>query len=160
MREIPLTQGKVALVDDKDYQRLSVHSWHTWRSTSGVFYARRTTKNPSRVTILMHQEVIGKPEAGLEIDHKDRDGLNNQRSNLRFVTHSENMMGQKTIKGTSRFKGVSWRASSNKWRALIRVGGRLNHLGYFTDEEDAARAYDAAALEHFGEFARLNFGRF
>lgn len=158
MREIPLTQGQVALVDDEDFERLSVYKWHAVR-TGRTFYAARHGPKPDYRMIYMHHEVMGgKPESGFEADHIDGDDLNNQKSNLRWVTVNQNQMNQHRIRGVSRFKGVSRSYNRNKWRVHITLNGRPRHVGSFTSEEDAARAYDAAALKHFGEYARLNFG--
>jgi hypothetical protein len=100
---------------------------------------------------------MGEPE-GLQVDHEDGNGLNNQRSNLRIASPTQNQGNARRRKdNTSGYKGVSWYRRTNKWKAHIRVDKKLRHLGYFIDLTDAARAYDAAALEHFGEFAHLNF---
>jgi hypothetical protein len=91
-----------------------------------------------------------------QIDHRDGDGLNNRRENLRPATRTQNNANQRKYRGTSRYKGVSWDVSSRRWRARIHCDHRETSLGQFTSEADAARAYNAAALEHFGEYARLN----
>jgi hypothetical protein len=91
-------------------------------------------------------------------DHKDGNGLNNTRSNLRPCTQGQNNMNQRKRKNaTSRFKGVTWSAADEKWKACITANHVQHHLGYFCDEEEAARAYDKAARSLHGEFARLNF---
>jgi hypothetical protein len=106
----------------------------------------------------MHQLITGLHG----VDHQDRDGLNNQRYNLRASTHAQNMQNRRYTHGSSQFNGVAWHKRVGKWGATIRVsrpggGGRKRHLGYFIDEEEAARAYDAAARALFGGFALLNF---
>lgn len=93
------------------------------------------------------------------VDHKDRDRLNNKWSNLRAATHAENMRNTSSKGGTSRFLGVFLDKRSGKWRAKINVDGRALYLGLHSKEDDAARAYDAAATNYFGEFANPNFGR-
>lgn len=157
MKEIPLTQGKVALVDDEDYERLIVHKWHATRMRN-VFYAvRHDNCNPARRLIYMHHEIIGKPGLGFKADHVNNDSLANLKGNLRIVTDSQSNMNRRSYTGISRFKGVHWRKVDKKWKAQIQIDGTQKHLGYFISEEAAARAYDAAATELFGEYARLNF---
>ena len=105
----------------------------------------------------MHREIM-QPPKGMIVDHKSRNKLDNTRENLRNATHAENMRNKSKQHGvSSRFLGVSYCKKSRKWCACIWVEGRNLSLGFFTDEVEAARAYDRAAVEHFGEFARLNF---
>lgn len=156
MRIIPLTQGQMAQVDDEDFERFSKYRWRALR-TSNTFYAVRWGSEPNH-HIMMHHEVLGEsPGSGYEVDHRDGSGVNNQQLNLRWVTNKQNQMNRRSFIGTSQYKGVCWNKASRKWQTQIRVNSRLKYLGRFDSEEDAARAYDAAALEHFGEFARLNF---
>jgi hypothetical protein len=157
MRTISLTQGKTALVDDADFEWLSQWKWCA-RKNHAAWYALRNSslKTGKARTILMHRE-ISNPPLGMETDHKDHNGLNNQRHNLRVATHAQNMYNQRKRKGTSRFKGVCWHRNRHKWGAHIRIGVRRIHLGYFVSEVEAAQAYDQAARKHFGEFASLNF---
>lgn len=153
MKEIELTQGLVAFVDDEDYEKLSKHKWRA-EKRGDLFYAYRSAGKHGGYA--MHREILPIP-LGKEIDHTDRNGLNNQKSNLRICTVSQNQANTKSrTGGTSKFKGVGWFKSSRKWRALIKVKGQLVYLGLFVTEEDAAIAYNNAALRHFGEFARLN----
>ena len=156
MRFIPLTRGLWATVDDEDYEGLNQWKWCASPGTN-TFYAARSSPKPDRCTILMHREIMDrKPGDGSQIDHIDGYGLNNQKSNLRGATHSQNLMNQRPTLGSSRFKGVSWKSAATKWQVHICFNGKQKSLGYFDSEEDAARTYDAAALKHFGEFARLN----
>jgi len=170
MREIELTQGQKALVDDVDFEFLIQWKWHArWNPTSRGYYARRTeshsaarARGGSRRTILMHRAVaerMGLEITGLDVDHIDRRStLDNRRSNLRAATRSQGNMNQGASLGsTSRFKGVSWHKRDEKWDAKINKHGKRYHLGYFTDEADAARAYDRAAARLFGQFAVFNF---
>jgi hypothetical protein len=152
-REIRLTQGKVAIVDDEDFRRLSCYNWYAHRA-GNKWYAER---KKNRKTVKMHHAILG-ISGGLEVDHQDGNGLRNTRDNLRLATKSQNAQNKKKpCGGTSRFKGVSWRESNKKWRAQIRANGHLIQLGDFDDEEDAAKTYDEAARRYFGEFARTNF---
>ena len=103
----------------------------------------------------MHRLIMG-AQPGQLIDHKNRKGLDNQRGNLRFCTRSQNQANAKKRAGSSRYKGVTWDKHWDKWRAMIGVRSKRFHLGYFDDEDDAGRAYNRAATEYFGEFARPN----
>lgn len=165
MKTVPLggkkAAGRVALVDDEDYDLVMQHGWSVWeyQRNPGCHpvgpYARTNFRREGRrVPVMMHVLITGYAET----DHRDGNGLNNQRSNLREVSHRQNMANRrKGLRGSSRFKGVSWYAPSRKWKAQIRTGGRHFYLGLFADEAAAARAYDRVALEFWGEFARLNF---
>lgn len=104
----------------------------------------------------MHRVLLGAP-AGVDVDHIDGNRLNNTIGNLRLCERRQNLMNsRKRTATTSKFKGVYWLAANRKWRAKINVEGKSKHLGCFAAEEDAARAYDQAALIYFGEFARIN----
>lgn len=150
MKEIQLTRGRVALVDDEDYERLNQYKWCVLPGRRTI-YARRKG-NPS----LMHHYIMGKIK-GLEIDHINGNGLDNQKKNLRHCTHAENSRNSRSYTGNSCYKGVSWKVRSETWIAQIKVNGKLIHLGTFSDEKKAALSYDKAARKHFGEFARCNF---
>lgn len=159
MKTIPLTQGRVAVVDDKDYERLSQWRWFARRERCGNWYAARSVQlGGGRVEcLLMHRIILG-AEPGQVIDHVDGDGLNNQRSNLRFATPTTNQWNRKSNRNSSSaYKGVSWHKGTSKWAVEIRINGRRQHLGYFSDEKEAAHAYDRVSRKHHGEFARLNF---
>jgi len=157
MVEIPLTQGKIALVDDRDAALVrSYGSWHAARR-GRRWYAASSEPGNRAHRVLMHRLIMG-AERGLDIDHINHNGLDNRRENIRVSTHSTNDANVPKRAGTSsQYKGVTWDAWAGRWKAGIKVNYRSIHLGRFDDEKDAARAYDAAALEHFGEFARLNF---
>ena len=146
-------------VDDADYGHLSQFKWTVIRTHGGVLYAKRRMSNQEGgKNSYMHHVIMGHPSKGMTIDHRDGDGLNNQRSNLRFATIMENSRNQgKSKRNTSGFKGVSWDASGKKWRAAISVNNKSIGVGSFADINDAARAYDAAARKYHGEFANTNF---
>lgn len=153
MKEIPLTQGKATLVDDKDYEWLNQYKWCA-HNRHGLCYVVRSL-NPG--TVQMHQLILT-PPLGYQCDHIDGNGLNNQRANLRICTNTQNSHNRIVQKGgSSRFKGVCYYKSTGKWRPRIHTNGKHISLGLFTTEIEAAQAYDEAALEYFGEYARLNF---
>lgn len=158
MKKIPLTQGKFALVDDADFDWLNQWKWCAIKGRSTFYAARRATyERGKQKGILMHRVLLGAP-VGLDVDHKNGDGLNNQRDNVRVGTPQQNSFNRRrNAKGSSKFKGVCWYPPGRKWAARIRVNQHRFHLGYFSDETLAALAYDAAAKENFGDFARLNF---
>lgn len=153
MKNIPLTKGRVALVDDSDYPALSKFNWH---SANG-YAARRlhVSEDPLRRLVLMHHAITG----WKSVDHEDGNGENNQRYNLRRATKKQNNMAfrRKTSGASSKYRGVCWDRSRNKWLASIERDGKQMFLGRFKGESEAARAYDAAAKQHFGEFASFNF---
>ena len=156
MKEILLSQGKVALVDDEDFEYLSQWKWSAIKSRK-TFYAIRTMKRDGKwVTVSMHR-VILEPLSNMCIDHIDHNGLNNQRSNIRVATRRQNMVNR-TAWGRSKYLGVCiYYHHSHKYiTAHIRVGGLKKYLGTFLTEEDAALAYNEAAREHHGEYAKLN----
>lgn len=156
MKEIQLTQGKVAIVDDEDFEELSKHKWCARRSRK-TFYAGRNVrdKNGKRYTVLMHR-IIMKTIDGLETDHTNGDGLDNTRANLRVCTRSQNARNRgKQRDNTSGFKGVFFKNARGKWRAQIRVGGKQTNLGDYSTAEDAYRAYCDACIKFHGDFANV-----
>lgn len=145
-------------VDDKDFKTINAEKWHGDRQVNGKIYAMRTVcANGKRTLLRMHTAIMGRV-AGKEIDHRDGDGLNNQRHNLRHCTKTENARNRtKQSNNKSGYKGVSWRKKDNRWLAQIKHGRKRKHLGHFTCLVKAAKAYDKAAREMYGEFAKLNF---
>ncbi len=153
IRRIPVTRGRFAIVDGADYYRLVRFRWHAVFN-SKTFYAARIERGK---TIKMHREIMRAPKE-LVVDHVDRDGLNNRRDNLRLCSAAEN--GRNTgsnARGTSKYKGVHWHKRIRKWAAAIQYDKKVYHIGYFSDEVEAAEAYDKKAREFFGEYGYLNF---
>jgi len=158
-KEIQLTQGKVAIVDDEDYEWLSQWKWYAVKSYNMFYAVRNITKPGGKQTlILMHRVILGLEPGDPQLcDHKNHTGLDNRRDNLRICNNSQNHQNECLRRNhSSAFKGVSWRKSRNKWRALIGVDGKQKHLGYFNSEIEAVKAYDESAKIYFGEFACIN----
>jgi hypothetical protein len=150
VKKIRLTQGKVALVDDADFAWLNQWKWCAWTPDGKNFYAKRGT---DRDQFLMHIAIFG----AKGVDHRDRNGLNNQRCNLRPATKSQNGANRGPNKNNSSgFKGVHWFSPMQKWRARIMVGRKEKHLGYFKDPVLAALVYDLAAIHYFGQYSKTN----
>ncbi len=160
-KRIPLTRGLFAIVDDDDHELLSRYRWHAKPSGAGTFYAARGIYENGHVVgaIIMHRELCrGLSTERPFVDHADGDGLNNRRSNLRACTRQENNRNIRHRRPgcTSRHTGVSWDKAHGRWRAYIRIDKRLKYLGLFTEEYDAAQAYNFTAEAAFGEFAAYN----
>lgn len=157
MKEIKLTQGEVALVDDDMYDYLTQWKWCYGCDGYAVRTERHITISGEKKqnTIYMHREIMN-ATSGMEVDHRDRRRINNQRSNLRVCTTSQNGCNKFQSNNTSGFKGVAWHKKDKKWRAYIKLNRRQIHLGLFNDKIEAAKVYNAAAMEHHGEFAILN----
>jgi hypothetical protein len=157
MKQISLSNGFVALVDDKDYDSLIKYRWHFMRARKLTYAYRAETNGGKQTNILMHRQIMD-AKKGTIIDHLDGNGLNNTRSNLRFVTSSQNAQNTRKAHGkTSAYKGVSWHSSKGKWRAVIKQSGKSTHIGYFASEELAAEAYDNTARAVFGIDGTFNF---
>lgn len=155
MKEIPLTKGYVALIDDDDYERVSVYKWHAAEHRRGgklYVYAMRK----GRPNVIGLHTFIMAAEKGILVDHKDHDGLNCQKANMRLATVSQNGANRHQNKPLSGYKGV-YVCKRGYITARIHFHGTSIHLGYFKTLDDAAKAYDVAGLEKFGEFASLNF---
>ena len=152
--EIPLKHGQRTIIDDEDAEKVAPYSWcATWHQNT------RTWRVVARVTgrhTLLHRLIMDAP-AGVQVDHINGDPLDNRRSNLRLCNNQQNHanMGKRS-NTTSQYKGVCWFKPARKWSARIKVNYKSISLGYFDNEIDAARAYNEAATQYFGEFARLN----
>ena len=153
-RRIPLTRGKFAIVDADDYYRLAKFTWHANEQAQNIFYAAGSRNGKG---LKMHRVIMNAPDH-LFVDHIDRNGLNNCRSNLRLCTPAQNNCNVVSGRGTtSKYKGVCWDKRGKNWRAVIQSNKKTYHLGTFADEIAAARAYDEKAKVLHREFACLNF---
>lgn len=160
---IPLSRGRFAKVSPEDFKALSAVRWYCQH---GGGYAVRTKRNPGGTkagqrVIYMHRVILKAPP-GVTVDHINGDPLDNRRSNLRLATKRQNLLNgqrQRSDQANSRFRGVVYygRGRRKPWTARVKVGDKKVPLGYWPSEEEAARAYDAAALHYYGEFASPNF---
>src|ERR1019366_9503047 len=142
MKTIPLSQGCVALVDDADYDRVSAYKWSATKTKTNVYGVRKVRTLAGRTTSqLLHRFILGVTYREIDVDHEDHNGLNCQRHNLRKCVRGENDGNRRKTRGSSQYKGVSWSKNKGRWRACITIE-RTVHLGYFTDEVQAALAYD------------------
>jgi hypothetical protein len=153
--------GKIITVDDGDYESVSRFKWYEKKGKKNIY--AYTTLTMGRISgklkcasIGLHQ-LIMRPPKGMDVDHRNHNGLDCRRENMRICTRSQNIAHSRKKTGSSRFKGVFWVEVLRKWRSRIKVNYKGIHLGVFIDEVKAARAYDKAALEYFGEFAYTNF---
>jgi hypothetical protein len=159
-RRIPLSQGKYAIVDPDDHDRLSRHKWYA-SPGHHTYYAVRGQWSPilkKRLNIAMHREVIDVPD-DLFVDHINHNGWDNRKANLRPATAADNARNARhpRINTTSKYRGIWYNKRKKRWRAGISLKGKTIHLGYFRKEIDAAKAYDKTAKKHYGQFAILNF---
>jgi hypothetical protein len=162
MKLVELTQGYSAIVDDRDYDRVSEFKWLAQVRPGGKgVYAKTSlprTYGGHRPCLYMHRLIMRIYNRKIKVDHKDNDGLNNRRCNIRVATTSQNGGNcRKQKHTTSRFKGVHWRKDCKRWSVAVVKNRRRYHIGHFKSEVAAARAYDEAARLMFGEFALVNF---
>lgn len=160
MEHILLNKNKTALVSDIDFDELKDLGWFS-NKQGNTLYVVRNEKHKGegkRRKITMHRQVLGLSKGdGKMVDHINGNGLDNRRCNLRICTGTQNQQNRKIQHGTSEFKGVHWNKRSEKWQSQIKFNKKRRHLGCFNSETEAAKAYDRAAKNLFGEFARPNF---
>ena len=156
MKIIPLTKGKYATVDDEDYGWLIKYKWYALVEANTCYACTTVGGRKNKKHIRMHRLIMNAP-VGMDVDHINRDGTDNRKDNLRICTRRQNIQNSRKRIGTSsQFKGVHWRPEVKKWQARIYAQDKYRSLGHYINERDAALAYNKAANEYFGEFARLN----
>ena len=156
MKTIQLTQNKVALVDDADYEELAKYKWQAKKRGHSYYAVRSGWDSGKVIEISMHRAILRAPK-GQHFDHINHNALDNRRANLRACTHTQNMGNMVSKTGVSCYKGVSWNKKAKRWVVQIQYMGHKIHLGYFLSEIYAAGVYDRHASKLFGEFACLNF---
>ena len=176
MIEINLTKGKIAIIDDDDFDLVKRYSWHAHLSPNNKnnYYARTNILIDGKSsTVLMHRLILNITDSKVMIDHEDNDGLNNSKSNLRIATNSQNQGNRKLLKSdkTSEYRGVHKAIKTKRtmlksgyvnihiyeyWQCNIGIGKKQKIIGLYKNEIEAALAYNKAAVKHFKEFASLN----
>ncbi|MGA2324331.1 MAG: AP2 domain-containing protein [Sedimentisphaerales bacterium] len=157
-RKIYLDEGKWTILDPGDYYHFAGFKWCIGGYKDKYYAVRGQIIGPADIKIVrLHRLIMNAPD-GILVDHKNGDGLDNRRANLRLATHSQNQCNKRKKANTSsRFSGVYWDKAKRKWVARTKYQGKSIWLGVFDSEIDAARAFDEAAKKYHGEFARLNF---
>lgn len=160
MKTIPLTLGYSAVVDDADYERVAQFKWYAEEvrkkdGTIKAVYAKRTRRDGNgKHTEAMHRFILRLTDRSIDCDHKDHNGINNRRKNLRICTQSQNNANARVRHSSvSGFKGVTWEANRKRWRACATIDGKRKHIGYYVDKCEASKAYAVVAREMFGEFS-------
>lgn len=157
MKEIKLTQKKVALVDDWNFDWLNKLTWCAAKRNK-TYYAYTTKLGGKRGNVIAMHRLIMKTLSNQKVDHKDHNGLNCQEHNMRNCTYTQNNMNKNPKKGgTSKYLGVCYDKLYEKYHTQIRINGKNTHVGYYKSEIEAAIAYDIKAIVNHGEFANLNF---
>lgn len=153
MKLIPLSRGKFAKVDDTDFKKFGPVKWYAALCGKHLYAKRDTGRDSKRSRHYLHREIMGNP-VGKQVDHKNHDTLDCQKSNLRVCNQSQNMMNRRGAASHSKsgIRGVHWHRGAEKWTSQIRAYGVVYHLGLFVEKEDAAAAYLAARKKYFGEF--------
>ncbi len=157
-RRIYLGEGHWTLLDVKDYYRLRIFKWIVYGNGTNLYAIRLRFTAPNKTsTVYMHREIMN-PPADLVVDHRNCDGLDNRKENLRFATHAQNTRNRRKKKnGSSQFLGVYFNKEKSAWDSQLMHNGKKIWVGRYKNEIEAAKAYDKAALEYHKEFARLNF---
>lgn len=161
MKKIKLTQNKVALIDDEDFERLNQFKWFVKQDGKAWYVCRHIYIAGKRTTLAMHREILS-AKKDIKVDHINHDGLNNCKENLRLCTHQENLQNQEVAHKNNKLgiKGMYWWESRKKFRATINVNKKDISLGYFHNIDNADIAYRKAEVKYFGKFARESSKRY
>lgn len=156
MKEIKLTKNQISIVDDEDYEKLNQYKWHS--VGINMYYAQRTVHNKgNKYNIKLHREIMNVTDSKIHIDHINGNSLDNRKENLRVCSNAENSRNSK-IKNSNLYglKGIRFNKINKNWNAQITVNYKQIHLGCFKTKEEAAIAYNDAAIKYHGEFAKVN----
>ncbi len=154
--EVPLFGGHVAIVDEHDWPLIAEYHWCARKHRHTFYCVTKRQVGGRNIFLRMHRLILNAP-AGVPVDHRDHNGLNNLRANLRLCTNSQNAANRRNLTtNTSGYRGVYFHKQTGRWRASIKVDQTCIHLGVFSDPWDAACAYNRAAADIFGEFAYIN----
>jgi len=157
IKRIPLTQGKEAIIDIEDWKLVKDYKWCVRKDHSTFYAYTGASKKRNHKNIQMHRLLMSVTK-DKQVDHINHNGLDNRKSNLRVCSHSQNQQNKEPQKNvSSRYKGVVAVKNKKKWIAQIRINNKLNYLGYFDNEIEAAKAYDRASLKFHKEYGYLNF---
>jgi len=154
MREILLSQNKVTLVDDSDFYTLSQYNWCAYKDCRNFYVVGRLRIRGNRKMVKMHHIIMGYPAPGFVSDHRDGNGLNNQRYNLRFLTHRESCLNRKHTSRISKYPGVIWMEKNKKWASQLWINKEHKYLGSYFTEEDAFNAYMAVVRKTNPQFGK------
>lgn len=164
MKEIKLTQGYSAIVDDEDFERVNAIKWYAGKCGNKIYGKSDLGTKPNRIRLYMHRFILNVTDNKVKIDHIDGNTLNNQKHNIRYSSQSENIRHRSGMRkgNTSGFRGVSKDSrpgqSNNPWIAKISINSKTKYIGSFKTAEEAAKAFDKAAKETYGEFCgKLNY---
>jgi hypothetical protein len=151
---VPLTQGYEAIIDVADVSLVDCYNWRSLLTGATVYAFRSDYSGNKKRSVSVHRTIMGEPDV-LHVDHRDGDGLNNRRDNLRLATRSQNMHNRRVNRNSkSGFKGVFWHKAGKKWMAQIKINGEPIYLGLFASPEEAHAAYRRASEQYHGEFGR------
>jgi hypothetical protein len=152
---VPLTQGFESVIDSSDIHLIEGFNWYAMRQKQTVYAFRNEIIDGKASLVSIHRTIAGHPH-GMQVDHRDGNGLNNRKSNLRIATHQQNNLNRRfSEKNSSGLKGVSWCKERNKWLSQIQIAGKSFNLGRFDTKEDAYNAYCAYSKKLHGEFGRV-----
>ncbi len=157
MKTIQLTQGKETILDDIDYELVSLFKWQAHKDGKTFYASSSITVNGVKYHIHLHKLILVVPE-DMRVDHRNRNGLDNRRQNLRPCTHAQNLLNRPANKNTSsKHKNVHWRKDISRWQVSITISqGKRKYLGCYKNEATAAQAYNDAVIKYHGEFIYLN----